>query len=148
MTGKLRLHVKNNRAGEAVFRMTPERVAAALARHPDVADRVEVFIDFNLDNFEDSIATADALITWDLPTADLRARAPKLKWIHVIGAGIEHLLPLDWLPRGSIRCFLSHVPFCARASSAARSIPTRQSPSWMRFECTRYGLRDLVSRRT
>ena len=100
MAGKLRPHVKNNRAGEAVFRMTPDRVAEALARNSDIAGRVEVFIDFDLDSFEESIATADALITWDLPTANLRARAPRLKWIHVIGAGIEHLLPLDWLPRG------------------------------------------------
>ncbi|MEE9210959.1 MAG: NAD(P)-dependent oxidoreductase, partial [Kiloniellales bacterium] len=34
------------------------------------------------------------------PTENLAARAPKLKWIHIIGAGIEHLLPLDWLPPG------------------------------------------------
>ena len=36
MAGKLRLHVKNNRAGEAVFRMTSERVDAALARNSDI----------------------------------------------------------------------------------------------------------------
>ena len=31
---------------------------------------------------------------------DLEQRAPRLRWIHIIGAGIEHLLPLDWLPAG------------------------------------------------
>ncbi len=97
---RLKLHIKNNRSGEDVFRMTPERVAEALARAPDIAGRVDTFIDWDFDNFEESIATADGLITWELPTENLRARAPKLKWIHIIGAGIEHMLPLDWLPRG------------------------------------------------
>ena len=41
-------------------------------------------------------------MTWDLPTDDLQQRAPRLKWIHVIGAGVEHLAPFDWLPPGMI----------------------------------------------
>jgi hypothetical protein len=36
-----KVHIKNNRAGEAVFRVTPERYEAARARHPDVASRLE-----------------------------------------------------------------------------------------------------------
>jgi phosphoglycerate dehydrogenase-like enzyme len=91
----------NDRDGEMVFRITPPRLAEALARNADVAPRVETRIDWNLDNFDRAMRGADALITWDLPRADLAARAPKLKWIHVIGAGIEHLLPLDWLPPGA-----------------------------------------------
>ena len=97
---RLKLHIKNNRAGEEVFRMTPERVAEALASSPDIADRLDIVIDWDFDNFEESIADTHGLITWELPTENLRARAPKLKWIHIIGAGIEHLLPLDWVPRG------------------------------------------------
>lgn len=99
---RVRLHVKNNRQGEEVFRMTPERVAAAAARRPNVAGRVDTVIDFDLDRFEESIATAHALVTWDLPTADLARRAPDLRWIHIIGAGVEHLRPLDWLPPGVV----------------------------------------------
>ena len=43
---------------------------------------------------------AEVLVTWDLPTANLAELAPKLKWIHIIGAGVEHLCPMDWLPDG------------------------------------------------
>lgn len=102
MTGldRVRLHVKNNRAGEDVFRMTAERVAEAASRRPEVAPRVDTVIDFDLDRFEQSMATAHALVTWDLPTEDLARRAPALRWIHIIGAGVEHLRPLDWLPPG------------------------------------------------
>jgi len=97
---KVRVHVKNNRAGAEVFRVTPARWKAACARHPEVARRIDALIDKDLDRFERSMATAEVLVTWDLPTDGLARRAPALEWIHVIGAGIEHLLPLDWLPRG------------------------------------------------
>ena len=97
---KVPVHIKNNRAGEEVFCITPERYEAAAKRHPEVAKRLEVTIDWDLERFEDSIRTTEALVTWDLPTKDLAMRAPRLKWIHIIGAGIEHLRPLDWLPPG------------------------------------------------
>ena len=96
----IRLHIKNNRRGEDVFRMSAERYHDAARRHPEIASQVEATIDFDLDHFDESMATADALVTWDLPTEDLRQRAPLLRWIHIIGAGIEHLQPLDWLPDG------------------------------------------------
>ena len=102
MTGDapFRVHIKNNRAGEMVFRVTPERYAESCRRHPEAAARVDATIAWDLDGFEAAMATARALVTWDLPTADLGRRAPHLQWIHIIGAGVEHLAPLDWLPPG------------------------------------------------
>jgi phosphoglycerate dehydrogenase-like enzyme len=40
----------------------------------------------------------DVLIHSKFPLRDLRQIAPQLRWIHLTGAGIEPLLPLDWLP--------------------------------------------------
>ena len=97
---KIHVHIKNNRDGELVFRTTPERWRAALDRHPEIAGCIDATIDWDLDGFDHSMRTAEALLTWDLPTGDLARRAPRLKFIHVIGAGVEHLMPLDWLPRG------------------------------------------------
>jgi phosphoglycerate dehydrogenase-like enzyme len=99
---RIRLHVKNNRGGEDVFRLTEDRYRDAAARHSDLAAHVDALIDFDLDHFDESIATAHALLTWDLPLeirSGLAERAPHLRWIHVIGAGVDHLLPLDWVPR-------------------------------------------------
>ena len=78
--------------------MTPGRYQEAAERHPGVAAQVDARIDLDVDNFDESMATAHALVTWDLPTENLAERAPELRWIHIIGAGIEHLQPLDWLP--------------------------------------------------
>ena len=99
----MRVHVKNNHAspetfpptpeGEAVFTITRERFDAAAARYPRVARRLDVCIDWDLDHFERSMRTAEVLVTWDLPTANLARIAPKLRLIHVIGAGVEHLCP-------------------------------------------------------
>lgn len=94
------IHIKNNRSGEQVFRITPEHFAEAASRHPEIAPGIHPTIDFDLDHFDESMATAVGLITWDLPLENLGERAPNLRWIHVIGAGIEHLQPLDWLPPG------------------------------------------------
>ena len=107
---KVKVHVKNNHASpdsfpstpesEPVFTTTRESWEAALARHPDLAPRLEVVIDWDCDNFESSMKDAEVLYCWDLPTENLRAVAPKLKWIHIIGAGVEHLSPMDWVPEG------------------------------------------------
>ena len=97
---KVAVHIKNNRAGELVFRTTPGRLACARQRHPEVSSRIDVCVDWDLDNFDRSMERAEVMMTWDLPTDDLQQRAPRLKWIHVIGAGVEHLAPFDWLPPG------------------------------------------------
>lgn len=106
----IKVHVKNNRwaagsfpntpEGEDVFTITKERFDAALALMPGLAGQVDATIDWDTDNFETSMADAEVLLCWNLPTENLAAIAPKLKWIHIIGAGVEHLLPLDWLPKG------------------------------------------------
>ena len=105
---RIRIHIKNNRwregsfpntpEGEKVFTITEERVKIALTNFPHLEGRFETFIDWNEDNFIKSIAKADILLTWNLPTSNINKAAPNLRWIHCIGAGIEHLLPLDWLP--------------------------------------------------
>jgi len=104
----VRVHVKNNRwapgsfpntpEGEEVFTITQERFDSALAKFPDLVDRLSVFIDWDTDNFNASMAKADVLLTWNLPTDNLQELAPSCRWIHIIGAGVEHLLPMDWLP--------------------------------------------------
>ena len=104
----MKVHVKNNRwqpgsfpntpEGEAVFTISRERIDAALAEFPELAGKIEFFIDWDTDNFTSSMADADILLTWDLPTANLTGVAPRLRWIHCIGAGVEHMLPMTWLP--------------------------------------------------
>lgn len=106
----MKIHVKNNRwkpgsfpntpEGEEVFTITQERIDAVLEDFPDLRGKAEYVIDWDTDNFTSSMAEADVLLTWDLPMDNLVEVAPKLRWIHCIGAGVEHMLPMDWLPEG------------------------------------------------
>lgn len=104
----IKVHVKNNRwaegsfpntpEGEEVFTITRARFDEGIKAFPALKDRIDVCVDWDEDNFDASMADADVLLTWNLPTARLANVAPRLKWIHCIGAGVEHLLPMDWLP--------------------------------------------------
>lgn len=89
-----------------VFRMTLPPIRAALAR----SGLGEVTVSLGEDLRElDWLAEAAGLVTSNdivrdprFPLAELARAAPRLRWIHIIGAGIEPLLPLDWLPPGLV----------------------------------------------
>jgi phosphoglycerate dehydrogenase-like enzyme len=99
---RIHLHVENSRDVNEVFDISPGRVRDALARHPEVADSVRISIGYGGDILERELATADAIFCWDFDRRDLRRRAPGLRWVHVHGAGVSHMMPLDWLPRGAV----------------------------------------------
>ena len=104
---KIRIHVKNNHwapgsfptdeEGEKVFTITNEHFKKALEQFPEIKEKVEIFIDWDEENFKSSMEKSEILLTWNFPKSDLKKTAPNLKWIHCISAGVEHLLPLDWM---------------------------------------------------
>ena len=98
----LRVHFANRRASPAVYHVTAELLDEAFRRHPELASRINPSIGFDTEEFDHAIETAEVLVGFRIPTSDLSSRAPHLKWIQVTGAGIDHLTPLDWLPRGVI----------------------------------------------
>jgi len=109
---KIKIHVKNNHwapgsfptdaEGEKNFTITKEHFAQALNNFPEIKEKIEIFVDWDEDNFKTSMANSDILVAWDFSTINLKKVAPNLKWIHVISAGIEHLHPLDWMFDGLV----------------------------------------------
>lgn len=99
---RIHVHIENARRSSRVFEITPDIYAAAAARHPAVAARVDPSFGYDLEDFDSAMRTAEVLIGWKFPREDLQRRAPRLRWIHLKGAGVEHLLPLDWLPAGLV----------------------------------------------
>jgi phosphoglycerate dehydrogenase-like enzyme len=106
----IKLHIKNNHAGADTFPSTPEsepvftisidKYQQVAQRYPELAPQLEVFVDWDTDHWVESMQDTEILLTWNLPTENLAEVAPKLKWIHCIGAGVEHLCPMDWVPAG------------------------------------------------
>jgi len=94
----LHLHLESFRKRPALFHVTEERWRAAARRHPAAAKRLRVTIGWDGDIIGEALKTADVMINSNPPREGLRSRAPRLKWIQTTGAGIDGLLPLDWLP--------------------------------------------------
>lgn len=94
----IRLHIDNDRGLGEVFEISEDRLAAVFERFPDLAGRIEYTIGYDCERLDEHLATADALVCWKIPLAGMAERAPKLRWIHVTGAGNEYFAPFDWLP--------------------------------------------------
>ena len=109
---KIKIHVKNNHwapgsfpsdaEGEKNFTITKEHLDQALKNFPEIKEKVDIFIDWDEDNFKTSMSDADILLAWNFSTKNLKKIAPNLKWAHLISAGVEHLLPLDWMFDGLV----------------------------------------------
>lgn len=100
----VRLHFRNKiwetPENQAIFTITPEHFAQAAQRHPDVASSLEADFGSGDDGFEEAMRNAEVLVGWQFPTDRLDRIATRLRLIHIIGAGVEHLYPLDWVPEG------------------------------------------------
>jgi phosphoglycerate dehydrogenase-like enzyme len=101
-----RLRFETRADKPAVFRFTDALIAEAHARSGVAGVRMSLGEDRRDLGW---LAEADGLVTSNdiirdlrFPFGEMGAAAPRLCWIHIIGAGIEPLLPLDWLPPGLV----------------------------------------------
>ncbi len=98
---KLRLHIENTRKKNPIFHTLPAHWTAACKRHTALARRIgEVSFGWDGDILETALLEADLLIGLPAQRNNLTVRAPQLKWLHSTSAGVDGVLPLDWLPRG------------------------------------------------
>jgi phosphoglycerate dehydrogenase-like enzyme len=85
-----------------LFDVSEAQFEQALRPHPSLRGRVRLTIGRGEEGLEAAMPTAEVIIAFRFPHARVAAKAPRLRWIHQTGAGIDHLLPLDWLPPGVI----------------------------------------------
>ena len=103
---KIKVHIKNNHGrpgtfpcdleGEKNFTITHEHFEKALENEPKIKEQIEIFIDWDENNFNSSMLDSEILLTYDFPITNLKKIAPNLKWIHCTAAGVEHLSPFNW----------------------------------------------------
>src|SRR5689334_20596500 len=92
------IHFETLSSRSRVFRMTEPLIADAKARskmNPATSISEDLRDLSWLSRAIGLVTHNDVLIRQDFPLRDLRRRAPQLRWIHITGAGIEPLLPLD-----------------------------------------------------
>ena len=100
--GKLKVFFDGAYSRPTVFQITPERYAEATKRHRTLSKRIEVTIGESFDEMASMIGAVDIAMGFRFPKEMIRAGARSLKWIHNTGAGVEHLMPLEWLPERAI----------------------------------------------
>jgi phosphoglycerate dehydrogenase-like enzyme len=94
------LHLESGTDRPALFQLTEADWAAALKRHRVLAKKLRVTVGRDNAIIDEALKTADFLMINTVPPRDnIRERAPRLKWIQTTAAGIDILMPLDWLPR-------------------------------------------------
>jgi phosphoglycerate dehydrogenase-like enzyme len=101
-TRKLHLHIENLRRRSVVSHIQPEDYQRAARRHAQLAKRIKVTFGWDGDKLEEALQTAHIVVGVPENRARLRERAPRLKWIHSSLAGVDRVLPFDWLPRGVV----------------------------------------------
>ena len=110
--GKFHIHIENSRSSHQVFIGTEEHVKGLLEKNADIGDKLHITIGSSaedpidlwtaedLEEYYGHMKTADVLVGFSFPTADMKTYAPHLRWIHFISSGVEHLSPFDWVPEG------------------------------------------------
>jgi phosphoglycerate dehydrogenase-like enzyme len=101
---RLHIHFEDSIAKPDVFRLTAARIAGARRRNSTAARCVRATHGEDLKTInrwirsaEGLVCSADLLVDRRFPLRRLASAAPQLRWIHTIGAGIEKLVPLDWI---------------------------------------------------
>ena len=94
-------------------------------RYPDVVRKMKIAFCGSDEEREKGLASAEVFVAWRFPEENLAARAPHLKWIQLTGAGVEHLMPLDWLPAGATltNCSGVHGPKVEEFGDAGPVVP-------------------------
>jgi phosphoglycerate dehydrogenase-like enzyme len=127
----LRALIERPTAGTGDLASAQRQFRAAARRYPDVARKLKIEFCGSDEERETKLATAEVFVAWRFPTADLARRAPRLKWIQLTGAGIEHLMPLDWLPAGMVltNCSGVHGPKVGESATMALLMLHSQIPA-------------------
>jgi phosphoglycerate dehydrogenase-like enzyme len=130
----LHIHIENASTLMPVFIVRPDQYDDALSRHPDVAGRIRTTWGKDEDVYAEAAKTANAMITYRFPHKTLGADAPNLKLLQVLGAGVDYLLPLDWVPPSVTVLTNSgaHVPKAAQSALMALMMLNARLPelSW------------------
>ena len=115
------VHIENASSLMPVFIVRPDQYEKALARHPDVAERIRTTWGTDQDVYAQEAKSAEAMITYRFPHKTLQGDAPALKLLQILGAGVDYLLPLDWVPPNVTVLTNSgaHVPKAAQSALMA-----------------------------
>lgn len=90
---KLRVHVQESAGSVDVFRIDRAKCLAELESHPDLVDRIALSFGNTVDDLDSALRDTEVLVVGNFDATNLKDRAPQLRWIQSIFAGMEKLAP-------------------------------------------------------
>src|SRR6516225_2398415 len=81
----------------APYWFDPDRLREEIAKRLTLRRPPRVTVSADPADVPPEMRGAQVLVGFDLPTRRMSELA-ELRWIHLVSAGVNHLLPLDWLP--------------------------------------------------
>jgi phosphoglycerate dehydrogenase-like enzyme len=90
---RYRLHLESRRGQVPAFHLTEAVWQEAAARHAELAASLDVSFGWDGERFATPLDDIDFLLASRFPR-DAVNHAPRLRWIHTTGAGVDQLLPL------------------------------------------------------
>jgi glyoxylate/hydroxypyruvate reductase len=125
-TSDLHIHFETRSTKPPIFKMTEAGIASARSRSIVPEVRTSLGHDLKdlawLEHAVGLVTSNDLIRDPKFPLRELASAAPRLRWVHVIAAGIEPLLPLDWLPKHVILTNNSGVHFEKTRESATMAL--------------------------
>ena len=115
MAETINILVAHSSKQQPIFRITPQEMTAAIERHR--ANLPGIAVDFRAiedPDFGRAMDSAFSMIGWQFPCDLVRNSRGALKLIQLTGAGAEHLMPFDWLPK--------HIALATASGIHARKI--------------------------
>ncbi|MDX6804696.1 D-2-hydroxyacid dehydrogenase [Terrihabitans rhizophilus] len=94
VTAKLRVHIQEYDGPNEVFRINAAKYGRHSAGDPEIAERLDVSFGRSEDDLRAGLVDAEVLVCGHLHHADLKAGAPRLRWVQSIFAGVDELIPL------------------------------------------------------
>lgn len=85
-----------------LFQMSEAEIAEAISSYDLLRENVDFEVVEIGPDIREKVQQADAVIGWDFNYRETVPGAESLKWIHIIGAGYDHLRPFDWVPEGVV----------------------------------------------
>lgn len=105
----MHVHFESLSSNPKTFQIEPDHIEDAIRRFPAQSKEVATSYGRDLAGLRDWGPQAEALVTAfnvltqpDFPLRNLSKSMPNLRWIHLTSAGIDKVLPLDWLPPGVV----------------------------------------------
>jgi phosphoglycerate dehydrogenase-like enzyme len=101
----MHVHLENSTSKAEPFWLTTELIETARSSNSDLPDNVQFTVNNDLEDIHHRLSTATVLVTSSgvithprFPRGELARVAPHLQFIHLIDAGVEDVMPLNWLP--------------------------------------------------